>query len=57
MSDEKAPDPGSRDLQAKLQDKRGVVSQRLRSERQAEELRANLKRRKAKARMTPSGDK
>jgi hypothetical protein len=53
MSDEKTPEP----VPEGVRDKRGVVSQRLRSERQAEELRANLKRRKAKMRSAPPGDK
>ena len=49
MSDKKSPGP----IPGEVIDKRGVVSQRLRLERQAEELRANLRRRKAKARGAP----
>lgn len=52
MSDEKTPEPRPGDIS----EKRGVVSQRLRLERQAEELRANLKRRKAKTRGAPPDD-
>jgi hypothetical protein len=37
-------------------EKRGIVSQRLRQERQAEELRANLKRRKERAREISASD-
>jgi hypothetical protein len=53
MSDEKTTEPVPGDIS----DKRGVVSQRLRLERHAEELRANLRRRKAKARVAPPHDK